>query len=42
LNERYNTVLELLGEKEEKVAELEHDIRDIKEAYREELQKKFG
>ncbi len=34
LDEKYNTVLELLGEKEERIIELEHDILDIKEGYK--------
>ena len=34
LDEKYNTVLELLGEKEERIIELEHDIMDIKEGYK--------
>ncbi|KAI8898319.1 TATA element modulatory factor 1 TATA binding-domain-containing protein [Globomyces pollinis-pini] len=34
LENRYSTVLELLGEKEEKILELEADIVDMKEAFR--------
>lgn len=39
LDEKYNTVLELLGEKEERILELEHDIVDMKEAFRSQLVK---
>jgi outer membrane murein-binding lipoprotein Lpp len=41
LEERYGTVLELLGEKEEKVLELENDILDIKMAYKEQMENQF-
>ena len=34
LDEKYNTVLELLGEKEERIEELNQDIVDMKEAFR--------
>jgi hypothetical protein len=34
LEQKYLTVLELLGEKEEKIMELQQDILDIKEAFR--------
>jgi hypothetical protein len=41
LEERYGIVLELLGEKEEKVLELENDILDIKMAYKEQMENQF-
>ncbi|KAI9204244.1 TATA element modulatory factor 1 TATA binding-domain-containing protein [Polychytrium aggregatum] len=37
LTERYDSALEMLGEKTEKVEELEADIEDMKAAYREQL-----
>ncbi|CAG8541179.1 307_t:CDS:10, partial [Scutellospora calospora] len=37
LNERYDTALELLGEKTEKVEELQADIQDMKDAYRSQI-----
>ncbi|KAL1921986.1 uncharacterized protein VTP21DRAFT_10628 [Calcarisporiella thermophila] len=38
LNFRYQTTLELLGEKTEKAIELQADLDDVKEAYREQIQ----
>ncbi|CAG8607155.1 1702_t:CDS:2 [Cetraspora pellucida] len=37
LNERYNTALELLGEKTEQVDELQADIEDMRDAYRSQI-----
>jgi peptidoglycan hydrolase CwlO-like protein len=34
LDEKYNTLLEMLGEREEKILELEQDIVDMKEAFK--------
>lgn len=39
LNERYQTTLEMLGEKSEQVEELKADIADLKDIYRDTLQK---
>ncbi|KAF3483222.1 M protein repeat protein [Arthroderma uncinatum] len=39
LNERYQTTLEMLGEKSEEVEELKADIADLKDIYRDTLQK---
>lgn len=38
MNERYQTTLEMLGEKTEKVEELEGDVADLKKIYRELVQ----
>jgi DnaJ-domain-containing protein 1 len=38
LKERHQTTLIILGEKSERIEELQHDIDDMKEAYREQLQ----
>jgi polyhydroxyalkanoate synthesis regulator phasin len=35
MEERYDTTLEMLGEKTERVEELEGDVRDLKKIYRE-------
>jgi len=37
LNERYNTALQLIGEKEEQVEELKHDIEDMKLLYKSQI-----
>ena len=34
LDEKYNTLLEMLGEKEERIMELEQDIVDMREAFK--------
>ncbi len=34
LNEKYNTLLELVGEKEEVIMELQQDIQDMREAFK--------
>jgi hypothetical protein len=34
INQRYNTLLELMGEKEEQVEELKADIIDLKSLYK--------
>ncbi|KAI9098260.1 TATA element modulatory factor 1 TATA binding-domain-containing protein [Phlyctochytrium arcticum] len=39
LNARYDTLLELLGEKTERVEELQADIADMKAAFREQVQR---
>ncbi len=39
LNERYQTTLEMLGEKSELVEELKADVQDVKSIYRELLDK---
>jgi uncharacterized coiled-coil DUF342 family protein len=41
LDQKYLTVLELLGEKEEKIMELQQDILDIKEAFRTKINSQF-
>lgn len=38
LDKKYNTVLELLGEKAERVSELEADILDMKTVFKEQLE----
>lgn len=38
MDERYQTTLEMLGEKTEKVEELEGDVKDLKKIYRELVQ----
>lgn len=37
LQHRYRSCVELLGEKDEKLSELEADLRDIKEVYRDQI-----
>jgi TATA element modulatory factor len=39
MNERYETTLEMLGEKSERVDELMHDVADLKKIYRDLLEK---
>ena len=39
---RYNTVLEMLGEKTEQVQELQADIDDMKLAFRNQIQELIG
>ena len=41
LKGRYSVVLELLGEREERVRELEEDIEDMKEAFKIQLNKEY-
>ncbi|OAD01912.1 hypothetical protein MUCCIDRAFT_40287 [Mucor lusitanicus CBS 277.49] len=37
LNDRYQTLLELLGEKAEQVEELKADLQDVKEMYKSQI-----
>jgi hypothetical protein len=38
LEKRYNVVLELLGEKTERISELEADISEMKQVFKEQLE----
>jgi hypothetical protein len=38
VQKRYETVLEMIGEKSEKIIELEADILDMKEVFKEQLE----
>jgi TATA element modulatory factor len=41
LDQKYSTLLEMLGEKEEKILELEHDIADMKDVFRAQIAEQF-